>query len=109
MTGEELRERYFNAMRGADLDGVLALFADNAVAILPDGNVRNGKAALSEMFAGIFQNRPTPGPGPITGTGDYWAIEVETKLPDGNVRNTANFFRLNADGLISHMRSYRCG
>jgi SnoaL-like domain len=110
MTGEELRNRYFTAMRRADLDGVLALFADDAVAILPDGNVRDGKVALEEMFAGIFgRSRPNPAPGPITGAGNYWAVEVETALPDGLKRNTANFFQLNEDGLIERMHSYRRG
>jgi SnoaL-like domain len=110
MTGKELRDRYFTAMRGADLDGVLALFAEDAIAILPDGNLRDGKAALKVMFAGIFgQSRPNPAPGPITGAGNYWAVEVETALPDGLTRNTANFFHLNGDGLIERMHSYRRG
>jgi hypothetical protein len=107
MTGEDLRGRYFPAMRGADLDAVLALFAEDAAVILPDGAERVGKAALAEMFSGIFANGPQPGPGPITGAGDYWAVEVETKLLDGRTRNTANFFRLNDMGLIVRMHSYR--
>jgi SnoaL-like domain len=107
MTGDELRDRYFSAMRGADLAGVLSLFAENASAILPDGNARVGKAALEEMFTGIFsQSSPNPAPGSITGTGKYWAVEVETTLPDGRVRNTANFFRLDDTGLIERMHSY---
>jgi SnoaL-like domain len=106
MTGEELRTRYFSAMRSADLDVVLALFSDDARAILPDGQERIGKAALAEMFAGIFANGPQPGPGPLTGSGNYWAVEVETQLPDGRKRNTANFFQLNDAGLIVRMHSY---
>jgi SnoaL-like domain len=107
MTGEDLRGRYFAAMREADKTGVLALFAEDAVVVLPDGNGRSGKAALDEMFAGIFnQSRPNPSPGPITGAGNYWAVEVETQLPDGRKRNTANFFRLNGAGLIERMHSY---
>jgi SnoaL-like domain len=107
MTGEELRDKYFSAMRGADLSAVLALFSEDAVAILPDGKQRVGKAALEEMFAGIFgQSRPNPSPGPITGAEQYWAVEVETALPDGRTRNTANFFRLNDAGLIKQMHSY---
>lgn len=35
MTGEELRTRYFTAMRGADKATVLGLFAENAVAFCP--------------------------------------------------------------------------
>lgn len=107
MTGEELRDRYFTAMRAADKESVLALFADDAVAILPDGKERVGKAALDEMFTGIFsQSRPCPSPGPVTGSGGYWAVEVETQLPDGRKRNTANFFHLNEAGLIQRMHSY---
>jgi SnoaL-like domain len=107
MTGDELRRRYFTAMRAADKAAVLALFAEDAVAILPDGNSREGKAALDAMFSGIFsQSRPNPSPGPITGAGDYWAVEVETALPDGRTRNTANFFHLDGAGLIARMHSY---
>lgn len=107
MTGEDLRTGYFTAMRAADKAAVLGLFADNAVVVLPDGNERSGKSALDEMFTGIFsQSRPNPSPGPITGAGQYWAVEVETQLPDGRKRNTANFFHLNKAGLIERMHSY---
>ena len=109
MTGDELRSRYFTAMRGADLDGVLALFADDAAAILPDGKERIGRADLAQMFSDIFTSRPSPAPGQITGAGAYWAVEVETTLPGGTRRNTANFFRLNDAGLIERMHSYRRG
>jgi hypothetical protein len=110
MIGEELRDRYFTAMCGADLAGVLALFADEAVVILPDGQVREGKAALEAMFSAIFdQSCPSPSPGPIIGGNGAWAVEVETKLPNGRTRNTANFFQLNAAGLIDRMHSYSRG
>lgn len=107
MTGEELKHHYFTAMRGADLEGVLALFADDAVVILPDGKERAGKAALTEMFGGIFsQSRPAPSPGTVIGGNGAWAVEVETQLPDGRRRNTANFFTLNDAGQIARMHSY---
>jgi hypothetical protein len=104
----ELRDRYFAAMRAADLAGVLALFAEDAVVILPDGQERIGKAALSDMFSSIFcQSRPNPLPGQITGANGSWAVEVETALPDSRLGHTANFFRLNAAGQIERMHSYR--
>src|SRR5690606_33185076 len=37
MTPTELAERYFEAMRGRDLEAVTDLFADDAVMVLPDG------------------------------------------------------------------------
>lgn len=107
MTGQDLRDCYFTAMRGADLGAVLALFADDAVAILPDGRVYSGKSELGVMFSDIFaQSRPQPTPGPMTGSGLYWAVEVATQLPDGRQRHTANFFHLTPAGLIAHMHSY---
>lgn len=110
MTGNELREAYFAAMRAGDTAAVLALFADDAVVVLPDGKARRGRGELEAMFAGIFaQSRPCPQPGPITGSGDYWAVEVETDLPGGTKRNTANFFRLDAAGRIARMHSYTRG
>ncbi len=42
MTGEELRVRYFTAMRGADLDATLALFADDAGLTEPMRSYRCG-------------------------------------------------------------------
>jgi ketosteroid isomerase-like protein len=110
MTGDNLRNDYFKAMRSGDLDAVLALFDDNATVVLPDGRERAGRAALAEMYAGIFSmSRPEPSPGVITGAGDYWAVEVTTRLPDGRARNTANFFYLNDRGLIARMHSYSRG
>jgi hypothetical protein len=109
MMGEELRTRYWSAMQAADLPAVLALFAEDAVVVLPDGIEHKGKPALKALFANILANRPSPSPGPITGGGDYWAAEVETITQDGGKRNTANFFRLNGDGLVASMHGYRRG
>jgi ketosteroid isomerase-like protein len=107
MTGEELRTRYFDAMRAADLDAVLALFDEQAVVILPDGREHAGRAALAQLYTGILSaSRPTPAPGAMTGSDGYWAVEVTTRLPDGRSRHTANFFHMNDQGLIARMHSY---
>jgi ketosteroid isomerase-like protein len=110
MTPTELAEQYFTVMRRRDLDGVIALFADDSVMILPDGKEVEGRAALRELYARIFwDNAPTPAPVATIAGADSAACEIETRLGDGSLRRTANFFHLDAAGRIVRLSVYKRG
>jgi hypothetical protein len=105
----ELAERYFECMRGRDLDGLCALFADNAVVVLPDGRELAGLAAIRGMYQHIFATgAPTPAPQATIGGANGVAVEIETRLGDGSSRRTANFFHLEG-GRIARLSIYQRG
>lgn len=102
--------RYFECMRGRDLDGLAALFAEDAVAVLPDGKAVAGLAAIRGMYQHIFAaGAPTPSPQATVAGGRSAATEIETRLGDGSTRRTANFFHLDADGKIARLSIYKRG
>ena len=106
----DVADRYFACMHGRDLDALLALFADHATMILPDGTEIHGVTVLREMYRGLFAMTP-PAPAPvafIVGL-DGVAVEIKTSLPDGTTRLTANFFHLDSNGLIERLSVYKRG
>jgi ketosteroid isomerase-like protein len=107
MSSDSIDARYFAAMRARDLDGLLALFADDASLGLPDGREIAGRPALEQWFRALFGGAaPSPSAvAVIRGPGGV-ATEIETQLADGKLRRTANFFHLNAAGLIARLRVY---
>jgi hypothetical protein len=106
----ELVDLYFRHMRGRDLEGLAALFTEEAVMLLPDGREVLGLAALRGMYQHIFSGQaPSPSPGPtIVGAG-VAAAEIEARFEDGTSRRTANFFHFAADGRIARLSVYRRG
>jgi len=106
----ELVDRYFTHMRARDLDGLATLFADDAVAVLPDGKEVVGLAAIRGMYQHIFNAAaPTPTPLATIAGPSGAATEIEARLPDGVTRRTANFFHLGADGRIARLSIYKRG
>ena len=102
-----LAARYFAAMRASDREGLLVLFAPDATLSVPDGRTFEGIEAIGAWFTSLF-GAVSPSPtclAEIVGRGAI-AVEIETKLADGVVRRTANFFDLNERGLIRALRSY---
>lgn len=110
MPPAELVDLYFSHMRGRDLEGLAALFTEDAVMLLPDGREVAGLAALRGMYQHIFSGQaPSPAPGPtIVGDG-VAAAEIEARFADGTSRRTANFFHFSADGRIARLSVYRRG
>lgn len=102
--------RYFTGMRARDLAGVLALFAPEAVLWVPDGRRFDGVEAIGGWFTHLFGVvGPTPHAVSEVSSSRAIAVEIETQLPDGTTRRTANFFDLDERGLISGLRSYARG
>jgi len=110
MDNHPVIEGYFAAIRGRDIEALLRLFAEDAVMILPDGRELDGKGSLRAMYEHLFAaDPPLPAPTAAIITADGLATEIESTLPDGSVRQTANFFHLDDGGLIRRLSVYRRG
>lgn len=110
MNPTSLAARYFESVRNRDLDGLMALFAPDAVAILPDGKDLPNIEAIRGMYTYLFgANSPVPAAKAVVAGAASVAVEIEASLPDGTVRNTANFFYLTDNGLISRLSIYKRG
>lgn len=105
---QEVATRYIQHICERNVKAIVALFADNATCIMPDGQTISGETALHEWFTKIFAAQPlTPQPTAIIATQTSAAVEIENNLPDGTKRNTANFFHLNPNGQIQKLHIYR--
>ena len=107
MSPEMVAERYFACMRGRDVEGLAALYAEDAEFILPDGRSFVGHAAILGMHASVFAAAaPVPTPlNMVIGT-DSIAVEIEARMADGSTRRTANFYQFNAEGRVSRLSVY---
>jgi len=103
-------DRYFAGMRERDIESVVALFAPGATFVLPDGRALSGIDAIRGMYRGLFAAAaPSPQPvATIIGTSGV-AVEIETRIADGSLRRTANFFHLDSKGLIERLSVYMRG
>lgn len=102
-----LAERYFTAMREQDLASLRAMFAPDAVLCVPDGRSFAGIEEIVGWFSLLFGSvSPSPRCVAEVPAERAIAVEIETTLPGGAVRRTANFFDLNERGLITGLRSY---
>ena len=107
---EDTTDRYFAAMRAQDLDAFLALFADAATIVWPDGRAVTGTAAIRAAYERLFAHPSNnPAPGPLMSGAQCCATEVHSRLPDGSERRTINVFEFGGDGLVTRMASYRQG
>jgi uncharacterized protein (TIGR02246 family) len=110
MRPTELADRYFASVRARDIDGFIALFAEDATFIRPDGIKLSGRTAIREMELGVFTTgAPTPSRVASVESDNAIAVEVDVRLADGTMRHMANFFQLNVDGHIQRLSVYRQG
>jgi uncharacterized protein (TIGR02246 family) len=107
MSIESVVERYFAAIRARDIDGLVALYAEDATAVLPNGKEFHGVAAIGEMQRGVFAGAaPIPTALNKVFGENSAAVEIEARLTDGTVRRTANFYQLSPDGRIARLSVY---
>ncbi|MFT3930948.1 MAG: nuclear transport factor 2 family protein [Spongiibacteraceae bacterium] len=107
MSNANLATRYFSCVKNRDLDGLCALYSSDAELVLPDGRELFGVAAIREMYSGLFASQaPSPTPVHIVADVDAVAAELEIRLPNGDIRRTANFFSLDSTGLIKRLSIY---
>jgi len=110
MSPEDVANRYFAAIRAKDIDALMALYAEDATFTLPNGKSATGKAAIRETHLAVFAaGSPSPAPLATVVGENAIAVEIEARLPDGSVRNTANFYQLDEAGLIRRLGVYMRG
>jgi uncharacterized protein (TIGR02246 family) len=107
VTPQQVAEAYFAAVRAKDVEAFVALFADDAEYIMPNGKAYHGKAEIREVQSMVFASgSPVPTPLSMTAGETGIAVEVQAHLPDGTSRFTANIYRLNDAGLIARLSVY---
>lgn len=107
MTVNELVDAYFAAIRVRDIDGLGALYDEDATFLHPFSGTFHGRPAIIEMHKGIFAaNSPAPAPVSMIVAGDMAAVEIEATMPDGSVRTTANFYQATLEGRIGRISVY---
>jgi uncharacterized protein (TIGR02246 family) len=100
-------DRYVAAMRAQNVDDLMALYAEDAVFVLPNGREFQGHAAIRAMHEGVLKAAsPRPTPRAMVVGDAAVAVEIEVHVPDGNTRRTANFYHLNAQGRIQRLSVY---
>jgi steroid Delta-isomerase len=104
-------EAYISSYNRADLDGVCAVFADNAVVEDPVGTPpRVGQAALREFFAvGIEAGARLTLDGPVRCASDHAAFAFHVDLTwDGRATriDVIDVFAFDAQGKVSSMKAY---
>jgi ketosteroid isomerase-like protein len=94
---ERLAELLVERVNASDVDGVVALYAPDAVLALPDGQVADGHEAIRRFYAQLLDARPTFEPGeqlPALTRGDL--ALTSTRLVGGGA--TAEVARRQPDG-----------
>ena len=107
MNPESIADAYFSAIRAKDVDAFVALFAEDADYIMPNGTSYHGTAQIRDIQSHVFASgSPVPTPVSIMADDTGMAVEVEARLPDGSIRNTVNLYRFNDIGLIQRLSVY---
>lgn len=92
-----------------DADGIAALYEENAVMSLPDGNVAVGRTAIGDAFRGFLASQPLIEPGSQAQVLKKGELAItSTQLPDGTI--TVEVARQQTDGswlwVIDHPALY---
>ena len=107
MNPKEVADRYFAAIRARDIESLMALYADDAVFVLPNGKESRGVAAIRATHQNVFNAAsPTPVPQCMIVGDSAIAVEVDAQMPDGTSRRTANLYHLNHQGRIQRLSVY---
>jgi ketosteroid isomerase-like protein len=110
MTPSDVATRYFECVRAKDIDGWMALFAEDALYMLPDGSEFAGKEAIRAFQEKVFgSGSPFPTPLSLIASDNAIAAEVEARLPDGTTRRTTNVYHLDGEGRIARLSVYKQG
>lgn len=122
---DELGARFAECVAAGDLDGILGLYAADAVVSLRDGREAAGRAKIREAFAAAFASGmdlavEPAGPAVVTGTlacttsrtvDGRLCTQVARQEPDGTWRWVRDGFRLRdlvcgADGSVSRQLEF---
>ncbi len=107
MNPKDIADRYVAAMRAQNVDDLMALYAEDATFVLPNGKEFHGLEAIRAMHEGVLKAAaPRPTPRAMVVGDAAVAVEIEAQMPDGNSRRTANFYHLNGQGRIQRLSVY---
>lgn len=110
MNPTDVANRYFASVRTRDIDAFMALFAEDATLMLPDGRAIVGAAAIRKMETAVFAaGSPMPTPTTMVASVDAIAVQIDVRLPDGSLLKMANFYHLDGEGRIKQLSVYRQG
>lgn len=108
MSAESLARAYYRRVNAKDIEGLLALFDDDAQFNLPDGREVKGKDALRSMYENVFAaGGPQPQPVRIVATQTDAAAEVEVTLASGEVLAMASFFTMGSGDGFARVGVYK--
>ena len=106
-------QSYVERHSAGDVDGVVALFADDAVAYDPvDAPPHAGIAAVREFFAGthaMADSLTLTLTGPVRCAGDFAAFPMTARTVIGDFRlelDIIDVMTFDADGKITEMKAY---
>lgn len=107
----EAVEAYISSYNRADLEGICAIFADDAIVEDPVGSPpRIGKAALRELFAsGIAAQARLTLDGPVRCTGDHAAFPFHVDLNWNGCAmriDVIDIFDFDTDAKIKKLRAF---
>ncbi len=112
-TPEEMRETvrsYVDMMCKSDIDGILALYTEDATAEDPvGGEVQQGKEALRNFYSLTAPALQVELNGPICVTGAECAFLLLAELSMGDTKqylDATDIFSFGDDGKITSMRAY---
>lgn len=94
---EDLPRLLIERLITRDADGIAALYEEDAVMALPDGNVAVGRVAIGEAFQGFLASQPHIEPGAQAQVLANGGLAITSaRLPDGTI--TVEVARQQADG-----------
>lgn len=100
-------DAYFAAIRAKDIESLMALYAQNATFILPDGREFSGVDAIRAMHTAVFAAAAfSPTPTRRIVADNAAAIEIEGQLPDGAVMCTTNHYSIDKNAKIERLSVY---
>jgi ketosteroid isomerase-like protein len=97
--------RYFDAIRSHDVDGIKAVFAEDAELVSAGGTV-TGRDAIADFYASTaFKvDDLSPNPGAFVVDGDRLAVEIDLTM-GGAQHRVADFFEIR-DGQVQRLVIY---
>ena len=97
--------RYFEAIRAHDVEGIKAVFAEDAELVNAAGTV-TGRDAIADFYAttAFTLDDLSPSPGPFVVAGDRLAVEITLQMA-GSTHRVADFFEIR-DGLVQRLVIY---
>ncbi len=105
----EAPQKYLEALCNKDLEGVMALYADDATVEDPVGTDKHvGKAAVRKFYAGAVEaGVQAELTGPVRLAGQEAAFPFVIKIPAAGMEmDVIDVFRFNDEGLVVEMRAF---